>query len=410
MVYPRPRMSDSAPLPTLLVVDGDEALRTLVRYAVEGRFRVVGETSDIDQCVQLVRTWRPDAVLMDLDLPRGGGAIGTRILTEQFPEVAVVVISKNQDFDQIRGAMTAGAKEFIGKPFEKEGLLEVLDRTVTRHEKRKASLTRAHELPAEGIWCFLRGTGGVGQTSLILSIATELLGMKRTVLVVDLEQLFGNSAFYLGMEVHSLHLGDAIENVAAIDRAMLASHVKRHPSGIELLSPPTSTLDAHQVPMDQAHTLLPLLGDFADYVLVDMPVGLPEQHLAFLDEARYLFLCADSTYGAAKNLGVLLGLMEVLEYPMEKIVPIILKDDHDPERVREIKALAEMKGTQIRAWIPWDGLAASQAVRKADTLTRVAPRSPYTWAIQDLLAEILDLPRPEVPTGFFARLASMISG
>jgi pilus assembly protein CpaE len=380
------------------------------RYAAEGRFRIVGETSDIDECVQLVRTWRPDVVLMDLDLPNGSGAIGTRILTEQFPEVAVVVISRDQDFDQIRSAMTAGAKEFIGKPFQKEGLLEVLDRTVTRHEKRKASLTRAHELPAEGIWCFLRGTGGVGQTSLILSMATELLQLKRSVLVVDLEQLFGNAAFYLGMEVHPLHLGDAIENAASLDKKSLEAYVKRHPTGIELLAPPTSTLDAHQVPMDKVAALLPLLKDFADYVLIDMPAGLPEQHLPFLDEARYVFLCSDSTYGAAKNLGVLLGLMEVLEYPMEKLVPLVLKDDRDPERVREIRALAEMKGTQIRAWIPWDGRAAALAVRKADTLTRVSRRSPYTLAIQELLAEVLDLPRRETPSGFFARLASMISG
>lgn len=403
-------MSDGSPLPTLVVIDPDESLRTLVRYAVDGRFRVVGESADGREGLQLVRLLRPDIVLMDLDLPQFKGGDAARIVTDQFPEVAVVVISNHGDFDRIRAAMTAGAKEYVERPFNKEALLECLDRTVTRHAPRKAGMTRAHPLPAEGLWCFLRGTGGVGQSTLILAMASELAELGRDVIVVDLESLFGNAAFYLGIEVTPLHLGDAIENIDAMSKATLPAHLKEHPSGFRLLAPPTSTLHAHEIQLEGANALIPTLLDCADTVLVDLPVGMPERYLPFLDAARFLFLCSDATYGAVKNLGVLLGLMEVLEYPAEKVIPLILKADPDPKRRREIESMIETAGAKAGAWIPRDDPAAALAIRRADTLPRVARRSGYTYAVKDYLADLLDLPKPKAPDGLLARFAHLIAG
>ncbi len=401
-------MQEQGPLPTLVLVDDDEETRTLVRYAVEGRYRIVGEAVEGERALQLVRSLRPDLVLMDMDLPSLNGSEITRVLTEQFPEVAVVVISAQQDFDRIRTAMTAGAREFVAKPFSREELLEVIDRTGQRHEVRKKSLNRAHELPSQGIWCFLRGTGGVGQSTLMLSLASELAELKRSVVVLDLEALFGNAAFYLGVTVVPPHLGDAIEGLDTLTAGNLDQYLRTHPSGVQLLAPPTKSLAAHEINMAGANQLFPVLREVFDYVLVDLPVGLPETFLPALDEARYLFLCSDSTYGSVKNLGVMLGLMEVLEYPEEKIRSLILRSSETEQRRKEIDAMVEAAGSRISARFPNDVYAASRAVRKADTIPRVAPRSQYTLAVQEYLADLLDLPRKERPNGLWAKVMEQL--
>ena len=61
--------------PRVLVVDDDASIRFLTRVAleVEGEGEVVGEACDGRTALELVDTLHPDLIVLDLNMPGGGG-------------------------------------------------------------------------------------------------------------------------------------------------------------------------------------------------------------------------------------------------------------------------------------------------------------------------------------------------
>ena len=82
--------------------------------AIEG-IEVVGSAEDGAEAVAVVADTRPDVVVMDIQMPRLDGIAATRSIVEQHPEVAVVMLTMNEDDDTIMGALRAGARGYLLK-------------------------------------------------------------------------------------------------------------------------------------------------------------------------------------------------------------------------------------------------------------------------------------------------------
>ena len=76
---------------------------------------VVGEAADGPAAVELVARERPDAVLMDLRMPGGGGLAATAEIAARHPGVAVLVLTMDEDEDSVFAALRAGARGYLLK-------------------------------------------------------------------------------------------------------------------------------------------------------------------------------------------------------------------------------------------------------------------------------------------------------
>src|SRR5688572_33088241 len=96
----------------LLLVDDHalfrEGLRTLLAYHDD--MEVVGEAGDAASAIQQCRALQPDVVLMDIDLPGGGGIGATRQIVTDCPGVLVVMLTVIDDSDTLVEAIKAGAQ------------------------------------------------------------------------------------------------------------------------------------------------------------------------------------------------------------------------------------------------------------------------------------------------------------
>jgi DNA-binding response OmpR family regulator len=113
------------PLATVLVCEDEDALRELVRIALDG-FEVL-EAEDGDAALELARRERPAVALVDLMLPGRSGLDVIRALKADpaTAGVRVVVLSAWRESEE--EALAAGADSFVSKPFDPVDLRKLIE-------------------------------------------------------------------------------------------------------------------------------------------------------------------------------------------------------------------------------------------------------------------------------------------
>ncbi|WP_405658686.1 response regulator transcription factor [Streptomyces sp. NBC_01166] len=106
------------PQPLNVVVADDQAAVREPLAAVLGLsddIEVVAAAADGSEVLTAVAAGPVDVVLMDLRMPVMDGIEATRRLSEEYPHVAVVVLTTFADDDSILGALSAGARGYLTK-------------------------------------------------------------------------------------------------------------------------------------------------------------------------------------------------------------------------------------------------------------------------------------------------------
>ena len=107
---------------TCLVVDDSTVVRKIARRILEEMEFQVVEAEDGEKALEACKSAMPEAVLLDWNMPNMDGYefLGNlrRMPGGDVPKV--VFCTTENDIDHISRALTAGANEYIMKPFDKE--------------------------------------------------------------------------------------------------------------------------------------------------------------------------------------------------------------------------------------------------------------------------------------------------
>ncbi|MCA9116291.1 MAG: response regulator [Planctomycetaceae bacterium] len=110
-----------------LVVDDDVELVELIHDALEadGRFEVRIANNGFDAGM-MVKEYRPDILVLDVMLPDiNGKEVCQRVRSDStLDDVKIICISGMVEQDKVADLRTAGADEFMQKPFEVDKLVE----------------------------------------------------------------------------------------------------------------------------------------------------------------------------------------------------------------------------------------------------------------------------------------------
>ena len=123
-------MNMRSPAPVkLLLVDDHPLVRDGVRVRLEAvpHFEVVGEAGDAEAALQAARTLSPDLALMDIGMRGMNGIALTEKFAEEFPEIAVLVLSMHDNLEYVRQVMRAGARGYVLKDAPASELVEAID-------------------------------------------------------------------------------------------------------------------------------------------------------------------------------------------------------------------------------------------------------------------------------------------
>ena len=112
---------------TLLVADDALIIRQIIKdMATDAGWTVIGEAADGQEAVDRYRELRPDAVTLDLVMPKHDGLCALRGIMEFDPEAKVLLVSALDQRGVLKDAFKAGAADFVAKPFDKQSLQATL--------------------------------------------------------------------------------------------------------------------------------------------------------------------------------------------------------------------------------------------------------------------------------------------
>jgi len=109
----------------IVLAEDDAAFRAALAALLraDGRFEVVGEAENGREAIELVRELRPDAVVMDIEMPHLDGVEATRALA---PAVPVLAISGHDYEERVLDIRAAGASDYVRKARVDDDLIQAL--------------------------------------------------------------------------------------------------------------------------------------------------------------------------------------------------------------------------------------------------------------------------------------------
>jgi RNA polymerase sigma factor (sigma-70 family) len=139
----------------VLLVDDHAILREGIRFLLtgSGEVDVIGEAGDGIEALEMVEKLQPDAVLMDISMPRMNGIEATKELKKRHPDLPVLILSMYDSDEYVVPILKAGAAGYVLKRAAAQDLVSALKAVVSGQVILDPTV-------AQTVMANLGGTGG----------------------------------------------------------------------------------------------------------------------------------------------------------------------------------------------------------------------------------------------------------
>jgi len=112
----------------IVIIDDHQLFREGVKriLAMEPGFEIVADGQDGSQALELVKLYRPDVILMDINMPNMNGVEATKELVQAFPNIKVLILSIHDDESYVTHVLKTGASGYLLKEMDADALIEAV--------------------------------------------------------------------------------------------------------------------------------------------------------------------------------------------------------------------------------------------------------------------------------------------
>jgi DNA-binding NarL/FixJ family response regulator len=115
--------------PRVVLVDDHAIFRAGLRVGLPaGVVDAVGEAGTVEDAICVIRSLDPDVVLLDVDLPDGGGPAVIRAVHAERPGVRFLALSVSEAPDDAIAIIRAGARGYVTKSIDPAELIDAIHR------------------------------------------------------------------------------------------------------------------------------------------------------------------------------------------------------------------------------------------------------------------------------------------
>ena len=200
------RLNHSIPSPAIiLIVDGDDYQRHILRVHLERRGYTVEEAEEGEKALALLETMRPSLILMDAEMPVMNGFETCRKIRRnaQMTDLPILMITSVDDPKMVNEAFAAGVDEYVAKPINFTVLMNrivlVVQSSIYRKQREEKIAAQSAELcitkqmaegPEQVKVGFLENMNHELKTPLHAILNLSSMGIKKSVTESSLEVLF----------------------------------------------------------------------------------------------------------------------------------------------------------------------------------------------------------------------------
>lgn len=102
-----------------------EGLKNNIPWREYG-YQFMGEASDGEVALPMIRKIRPDVLITDIKMPFMDGLALSQIVTQEIPDIKIIIISGYDEFEYAQRAIRVGVEQYLLKPITRGGLRKVL--------------------------------------------------------------------------------------------------------------------------------------------------------------------------------------------------------------------------------------------------------------------------------------------
>ena len=229
---------------------------------------------------------------------------------------AVVFVTHDLSTELMRRAMRLGVSDVLSAaeaPADIVASIEQARRAVrARHGSVEASAVPLAPARKAKIATVFGTKGGVGKSVLATNLAVALAEQQESVILVDLDLQFGDTAIMLQLAPERT-IYDAVQVFDRLDAEMLGAFLAKHDCGLRALLAPDAAGGGRgghrRAGSPRSSTCCRRM---ADYVVIDTPAAFNEVVLAALERSDEIYAVATMDVPSIKNIRVSLQKLEQL--------------------------------------------------------------------------------------------------
>ena len=292
----------------MVVDDNPDAVKLTQLMLEEHGYEVIGLESG-DQVLSRAPAEKPDLIILDIMMPELDGYTVCRKLRAHpaTASIPILVFSARSSPKDKEAGFQAGADDYVTKPVVMTDLVNRVESLVSQPLRRLAQEEWSSRAKVLG---FLGSKGGVGTTTLAVNVAIALVegpAKGKQVVLADLRSGMATVALQLDLRAGGLARLLSRSEVN-IEPRMAQSQLEDHSSGVRVLTgqlQPTGV--AAQISPAQAQTVVKNLAAVADYLLLDLGVGLGETNSQVLSACHQIVVVIEPQRVAITLAQILLG-------------------------------------------------------------------------------------------------------
>ncbi len=115
----------------ILVVDDEDALRTVLSAELNSEGYDVGTAADGMEALTELQKSPYDLVLLDIKMPNMNGFEVLKVIKEKYSGTKVIMLTGFADLKNAIESKKLGAEDFVSKPYDLVDLLTTIDRVMS---------------------------------------------------------------------------------------------------------------------------------------------------------------------------------------------------------------------------------------------------------------------------------------
>lgn len=311
----------------ILIADDIEETRNVIKKILtleSESFEVVGEACNGEEVLKLIPRVNPDVVLMDINMPELNGLESTERITNEFPNVIVIIMSVQGEIEYLKKAMFYGAKEYIVKPFNYDALIDTITITYEKYKDRGVTLTGNPQRTVNAkIITYFSSKGGVGKSILALNNAIVLSkDFNKKTLLIDLDLQFGDISMMVN-EYNKKNILDIIDEGQCDSYENIKPYLYHYNNNLDMLFAPAKPELAEYITKDNIEKIVNNFKKQYDFIIIDTGVNFNDSTLHVLDIAQNILCVSTMEIVSLKNTKLGLQVMQSLNYEKDKVKLVV---------------------------------------------------------------------------------------